>query len=117
MPAAVVPKVSKLKELANPDSSNMLFVIETGPLLFQLCRKAEPPVVPLKPFPWPVISTVTLVSVRGTVMGAAALEEIKEKYLFPFPLPAQPLCVPVNLTLLRVKLPFVALSRASLPAV
>ena len=61
------------------------------------------------------MSTVTLVSVRGTVMGAAALKEVKEKYLLP--LPAQPACVPVNLTFVKVKLPVVALSRASVPNV
>jgi hypothetical protein len=47
--AASVPR--RFKVLANPDSSKMLFVIDTGPLLFQLCKKAEPPVpaTPLKP--------------------------------------------------------------------
>ena len=112
MPEGNAPVPRRFNVLANPDSSKLLFVIDTGPLLFQLCRKAEPPLVPPKPF-CPLIVTDTLVSVRGTVIGAAALKEVKEKYLFP--LPAQPLCVPENLTFVKVKPPVAALSRASVP--
>jgi hypothetical protein len=88
LPEGNAPVPRRFRVLANPDSSKLLFLIDTAPLLFQLCRKAEPPLIPSNPF-CPLIVTDTLVSERGTFRGVAALKEVKEIYLLPFP--AQPL--------------------------
>ena len=68
-----------LKLLRKPASSKVLSRIWTLPLLFQLCRKAEPP-VPVKGLnpPYPLIVTVTSSRVRLAVTGEVAENEVND---------------------------------------